>query len=169
MTRRLTFFRYLAYSLEIILLAVLQSTPDLMPELFGGKPLLLVPLAIVIASRESQLTSMIFGAVCGALTDAASGGFVGFFAITLTLVCYFEAQIFNRYFVAGILPVTVISAMAISCLICLYFLIFKVLAQIPDVGVLFINHYISRIAYTFAAVFPLYFINLFLYKKLGKY
>ena len=47
--RNLGFFRYFSYSLLVILLYILQATPNLMPELFGSKPLLLLPLALAIA------------------------------------------------------------------------------------------------------------------------
>ncbi len=167
MTKHLTFFRCFSYSLEIILLTVLQSTPNLMPEFFGGKPLLLVPLALVIASRENRILSLVFGAVCGILTDIASGGFIGFFAVALTLLCYLESYIFSTYLVPGILPTVITAAISVPVLICLYFLVFTVCAGIPDWGVLFVNHYISRIVYTFVMIFPLYFINLFFYKKLS--
>ena len=50
--RNLGFFRYFSYSLLVILLYILQATPNLMPELFGSKPLLLLPLALAIASAE---------------------------------------------------------------------------------------------------------------------
>ena len=166
MKKHLAFFRYFAYSVEIILLIVLQSTPKLMPELFGSKPLLLVPLALVIASRENQIPSLIFGAVCGILTDAVSGGFVGYFAIILTVLCYIESYLFSSFFNTGILTVTITAAIIVPILICLYFLIFCVISGIPDCIILFVNHYISRIIYTFAMIFPLYFINLFLYKNL---
>ena len=42
------FFKYFAFSLEVILLAVLQSTPKLLPELFGAKPFLLFALALIL-------------------------------------------------------------------------------------------------------------------------
>ena len=167
MTKHLTFFRYLAYSIEIILLTVLQSTPNLMPEFFGGKPLLLVPLALVLASREDCIPSIVLGAVCGVFTDIASGGFIGFFAVTLTHICYFESYIFSTYLVPGIVPTLIISVIFIPILLTLYFLTFTVWAGIPDWGILFVNHYISRIVYTFVMILPIYFINLFFYKKLS--
>lgn len=166
MKSNLTFFRYFAYSLEIILLCVLQSTPNLFPELFGSKPLLLVPLALAIASKEDKIPSLIFGAVCGLMTDLASGGAVGFFAILLTLVCYAESHIFSTYFASNLATTMIVSVIAIPVLICLYFLVFKVFAGIPEVSVLFVNHYISRIVYTQVTVIPIYFVNAFLYKSL---
>lgn len=167
MNNKLTFFKYFAYSLEIILLSVLQSTPNFLPEFFGSKPLLLVPLALVIASKEDKIPALIFGAVCGLITDLATGGIIGFFAISLTLICYFESHIFSTYFTSNILTALIVSVIVIPLLICLYFLIFKVMVGVPDSSILFVNHYISRIIYTFVMVLPLYFLNDFISRTLA--
>ncbi len=162
MSRRLVFFRYLAYSLEVVLCLVLQGTPKLLPEFFGAKPVLLVALALSIGAIENKIPALIFGAVCGALTDLATGGTVGFFAITLTLVCYLEAHIFSTYFVPGLLPASIVSAIAVPAVLCLHFLFFTVFAGIEGFWVLFANHYISRIVQTFLATVLLYILNRFL-------
>lgn len=160
------FFRFFAYSLEIIILYVLQSTPKFIPEIFGGKPLLLLCVAFTVAARENVVPSIIFAAVCGVFTDIATGTSIGFFAILLTIVCYFETNIFKTYFVSSFRTVMIFAAAAGTALVCLYFLIFTVFAGIPEWGTLFVNHYISRIIYTILAVAPLYFLNGFLYKTL---
>ena len=64
---KLSFFRYLAYALEILIFCVLQDTPKLMPEIFGAKPLLLAALALSIAAFENKIPSLVFGALCGIL------------------------------------------------------------------------------------------------------
>jgi rod shape-determining protein MreD len=156
------FFRYLAYALEIVIFYVLQDTPKLVPEVLGSKPLLLVCIALSIAAWEKPVPSLIFGAVCGGLIDIASGSF-GCFAIALTLVCYAEAEIFRKYFVSSILSIMAFSLVAVGVVICVYFVIFKLFADFENAGALFVNHYISRIAYTTAAVIPFYFLNKFLY------
>lgn len=162
-----SFFRYFAYALEILILFVVQDAPGLIPSLFGGKPLLLISAALTIAAKENRIPSLIFGAVCGALTDIASGGGIGFFAVMLTLICCFESGIFKKYIVSSFAAAMLFSAAAVIVLICLYFLIFRLIAGVGECGVLFVNHYISRIVYTFAAAIPLYFLNKFLYIKLG--
>ena len=166
MNRNLTFFRYFAYSILIILLLVLQSTPNLMPEIFGSKPLLLVATALCIASKEDKIPSIIFGAVCGMFTDIATGGNIGFFAILLTLICYAEAHIFSTYFKSSLVSVLIVGIIAIPILIFSYFLIFTVFAGVSDCWIYFVNHYISRIIYTFLMIIPLYFVHGFLYKNL---
>lgn len=154
--RNLLFFRYFAYSLLIIVFAVLQGTPNLLPEICGSKPLLLLCIAVSIAAVEDKIPALIFGAVCGAVVDISTGGAIGFFAIVLTSVCYFEAHIFSTYFISGFLQTMVFALPTCISVIGLYFLIFKI--GIPQSGVLFVNHYISRMVYTFVMTVPTYFI-----------
>lgn len=161
------FFRYFAYTLEILVFYVLQGTPNLVPEIFGSKPLFLIPIALTIAARERVVPSLIFGAVCGALTDIGSGGSVGFFAITLTLVCFAEVSIYENYLVPSFLTVSIISVISVPCIIGMYFLLFRFFAGIEECGYLFVHHYISRIVYTLLMTIPFYYINRFLYRHLN--
>ncbi len=160
-----SFFKYLAYVLEIIILYVLQNTPQLMPEIFGGKPLMLLPLALTIAAVENTVPSIIFGAICGVFTDIGSGG-IGYFALLLTIVCFAEAELFRKFFVPSLRTTLIYSFTAVTVLVCLYFLLFKLFAGIEDAGTLFVHHYISRIIYTFLLTVPLYFLNRFLSNSL---
>lgn len=162
-----SFFRYFAYTLEILVFYVLQGTPNLVPEIFGSKPLFLIPIALTIAARERIVPSLVFGAVCGALTDIGSGGSVGFFAITLTLVCFAEVSIYENYLVPSFLTVSIISVISVPCIIGMYFLFFRFFAGIEECGYLFVHHYISRIVYTLLMTIPFYYINRFLYRHLN--
>lgn len=163
--KNLSFFRYFAYSLLIVVFSVLQGTPNLLPEILGGKPLLLFCFVISIASVEDKIPSLIFGAVCGVVVDISSGGTIGFFAIILTLMCYFESHIFSTYFISGFLQVMVFALASIPLVIGVYFLLFTVFAGIPDSGILFVNHYISRIVYTFVMTVPVYFVTRFIHNS----
>lgn len=160
------FFRYFAYSLEILICYILQGAPKLIPEIFGSKPLLLIPIAIAIASKENEIPSLIFGAVCGVFTDIATGGSIGFFAILMTLICYFESNTLKTYFVSNFRSVLIISAITVPLIICLYFLVFTVMTGIENQTFLFVNHYISRIVYTGVMIIPFYCLNGFVYKNL---
>ncbi len=157
-----SFFRYFAYALEILIFYVLQGTPNLIPEFFGSKPLVLIPIAVSAAAWENKIPALVIGAVCGLLTDIGSGGSVGFFAITLTLLCYAEAHIFENYLVPSFLTVTIVCFAAALLEIGIYFLLFR-LPSGGDWGYLFVHHYISRIVYTFVLIIPFYFLNKLLY------
>lgn len=157
MKLRRTFFRFFAYALIIILLYVLQNTPNLMPQLFGSKPLMLVPLALAISAYERTIPSIIFGAVCGILTDIGTGS-VGYYAVSLTLVCFIESELLYKYFVPSFLTAVVYAFLATVLLVSLYFLCFVLIAGVPNSGYLFVHHYISRILYSFIMIIPLYFL-----------
>lgn len=166
MDRRYTVFRYLAYSLEILLLFILQTTPNLMPELFGSKPLLLIPAALTISFLESEIPAMFFGLACGLCLDFGYSDNVGFFTIALTISCYFISLVFRDYMVVSILNATAFNAIFCSGLIILYFLFSFVFAGKGNVFGYFAAHYISRIIYTFLCGMLLYFLNKFLFRNL---
>ena len=161
-----TFFRYLAYTLMLIILYVLEATPNLLPVIFGSKPMLLIPLALSISAREDYVASIVFSALCGIFIDISSIGAVGYFAIALTLSGYIQTDIFKKYIIPSFFSSTIYSVISISVVICLYFLLFKVMLGIDGCSALFVNHYISRIVYTVLCFVPIYFINGFLFKRL---
>ena len=108
-----------------------------MPEIFGAKPLLLAALALSIAAFENKIPSLVFGALCGIFADSLTGEAIGYFAILLTLICYFEAHIFEKYFVSKFLSVFVFAFLSTAVLICGYFLIFTVFSGVDGALTLF--------------------------------
>lgn len=166
MKNRLVVFRYIAFALEMILLAVLQSTPKLMPEIFGSKPLLLVAAALCFAGVEEVVPSTVLGAVCGVIADLSGTGRIGFFAVALTLCCYGISHLMNTRLRSNLFTLMLLSLGGVILIIGLYFVFFRLLAGVPDSGILFVNHYISRILYTYVCIVPLYFLNSFLKRRL---
>jgi rod shape-determining protein MreD len=163
--KRYTVFRYIAYSLEILILYVLQGT-YFVPEILGGRPVLLIPVAITIALFENEITAMFFGLSCGALLDIGTGGTIGFYTITLTLCAFVIGSIFRDYMVVNFLNAMAFCSAFIAGLITIYFLFFYVFAGWGDAGYYFVNHYISRIIYTIILSPLFYFLNKFLFKGL---
>lgn len=80
--------RYLAYTLEIFIVFMLQQTPGLFPEIFGGRPVLLIPAAFTIAMVENTIPSSAFGVFAGMMMDYGFGGVLGFNALILMLICF---------------------------------------------------------------------------------
>ena len=169
MDRRYTVFRYFAYSLELLLLFILQTTPRLMPEILGSKPLLLLPAVITIAFFEYEIPAMFFGLAGGIMLDLGYSDNIGFFAVTLTLSCFFIGLVFRDYLVISFFNALAFNAIFCSGLILLFFLFGYVFAGKGDILFYFSRHYISRIVYTFVCGIILYFLNRFLYKSLRDY
>lgn len=80
--------KWVIYGIEIFLVYVLQSTPALIPEIFGEKPLSVVMCAVSIALFEGNVTGMWFGLGAGLLIDTGSTGPFGFYGLVLLSICF---------------------------------------------------------------------------------
>lgn len=165
MERRYTFFRYAAYSLELLLLFILQTTPRLLPEIFGGKPLLMIPAVVTIALMEEQIPSLFFGLAGGALLDLGYSDNLGYYTIMLTIICFVISFIFRDYMVVSFLNAMGFTTAVTVLTVGLYYVFFIALAGRGDF-MYFASHYISKIVYTIVCTVVLYFINKFLFRNL---
>lgn len=163
METRYKVLRYFAYSLEILIFYILQGTPYVVPEIFGSRPCLLIPIALTIAVFENEVAAMVFGAVCGLLTDFGYDNSVGYFAIFLAIICFFIGFFCENYIVINLLTTIIISLIVTVIVIGLHFVFFYIFVGYKEAGVYFVNHYISRILYTFAFCIPFYYLNRMLY------
>ena len=166
--KNIKFYRYLAYSLEILLLFVLGSTPKLLPQLCGATPCLLVSLALAIAVFENELPAMFFGLVCGALTDLGFSNSIGTFAVGLTIVCFIIGFCANNLVATNFLGVMVTATVVITALLSLHFVFVYVIKGYDNASVYFVNHYISRIVQTIICTAVLYYVNKFLHSTLNE-
>lgn len=159
MEQRFKILRYILYGIELLVLFILQGTPNLIPELFGGKPNLLFPAVLTISMFEPKLPALFFGLAGGLLTDIGNGGIIGFFAIISVIFCYFTSHLTSEIIRTSLLTAMIITLIAIPITIGLHFLFFYILPGYGEVGYFFINHYLSRILYTIVITPILYFIN----------
>ena len=166
--RNIKFFRYLAYSLEILLLFIFGTTPSLLPEIFGATPCLLVALAITIAVFESEVAAMVFGVICGVLTDLGFSNSIGTFTIALTIVCFILGFCANNIITANFWNVMLSAVVIITALLSLHFLFSVVISGYDNAGVYFVNHYISRILQTIICTALFYYMNKFIYETLSE-
>ena len=162
-----SFFRYLAYTIELILMFALQTAPGLLPELFGAKPALMICVALTVAVYEREIPAMIFGMAAGILTDLGYTNNIGVFAISLTLICFIVGYAANNLIVATFLNYLLYAAVAVGALYMLYFLFHIVLTGTDEPWLYFRSHIISRMVQTYVFSIPLYFVNKLIYKVLG--
>lgn len=168
MEKGYTVLRYFTYSIVILLLYILQGTPGLIPEIFGARPVLLIPAAFCMAAFEKQIPALFFSLACGVLCDLSSTGVIGFFSFGLTLTCFLEAELFERYIVRNFLNTVLVSFLGCTALLCLYFLIFVLPQDFAGGFYYFLRHYVSKILYTFVFTAPLYALNAFFCKIMRK-
>ncbi len=165
--RHLAPFRYLAFSIEIILLMALQSTPKLIPQILGGTPLLLFAAALTFAAVEEPVPALILGAVCGGVTDLISGNAVGYYAAVTTLICLGISLLLHTRLRSTLFSLAVLSAAAVPLAVWLYFVLFRLIPGTPGAGTLFVNHYLAKAGFTFVCILPLYPLNKWLSRRLA--
>lgn len=162
-----SFFRYLAYVLELILTFILSTTPGLMPELFGAKPALLVCVALTVAVFEREIPAMIIGLLAGILTDLGFTDSIGIFAISLTIICFIVGYAANNLIVAKFFNYILYAIIAVGIIFMLYFLVIFVIPGTENMWDYFTAHIVSRMVQTFLYSIPFYFINRFVYSTLS--
>ncbi|MBQ8057434.1 MAG: rod shape-determining protein MreD [Ruminococcus sp.] len=167
MMQKLRFFRYLAYSIEILVFFVLGSTPLLLPEIFGATPCFLIALALTIAVFENEVPAMMFGVACGVLTDLGFSNSIGLFTISLAIVCFILGFCANNFIAANFYNVMLTAVIVITALLTLHFVFAFVIKGYDNAGVYYVNHYISRIVQTILCTAVFYFMNKFVYETLN--
>ena len=159
------FIRYMAFLLEVLLCYVVQSTPGLSLEVFGGRPILLVPLALTIAVFEEEIPAITFGVICGLMADSGYSGPVGYYAIMLAVLCYIVSILMENYIHTNLRTTMIIATLSIPIIIFMQFVLFYVAMGYGNVWEYFLSHYVSRMVYTWAFVPLFYAVNRFIAAK----
>ena len=162
-----SFFRYLAYVIELILTFILCTTPGLLPEIFGAKPALVVCVALTVAVFEREIPAMIIGLLAGILTDLGYTDSIGIFAISLTIICFIVGYAANNLIVAKFFNYLLYAFVAVGLMFMIYFLVIFVIPGTEHMWDYFVAHIISRMVQTFLFSIPFYFLNHFIYSTLS--
>lgn len=80
--------KLLAYALEMIILYVIQFSPDAFPKVYGVVPNFLLLFAVSVAVLEGEIYGVFVGAFAGFLMDNAGNKAFGFNALVVALICY---------------------------------------------------------------------------------
>ena len=134
--------RCVAYTIEIILLFILQELPYLMPSLLGVRPLLLIAAPMTIAILENEKIGLGFGVFAGLLMDMGYGSVIGFHAIVL-----------------GVLTSLLCTAAAVFAVISLHFVFFYLLRGYDMASYAYQKYYLPMMLYSFLPTPILYYFN----------
>lgn len=80
--------KWFIFGVELFVVFILQSTPCLIPEIFGELPMLTVMCAVSIALFEGDVIGMWFGLGAGLLMDTVSSTPFGFYGLVLMITCF---------------------------------------------------------------------------------
>ena len=155
--------KYSLYTVLIILLYVLQSTPGFLL-IFDVKPNLAVPAAICIAMREGEFVGGLYGAFAGALCDLGGPYIFGLNAI-IFLIAGTAAGLLVIYMLRpGVINFVFLTAGALFTRSLLDYLFHYAMWEYENVWMVLVYHLLPGVLYS-AAVSPLcYFAANSIYK-----
>lgn len=116
------YVRYTIYTALIVLAAVLQNSLNIIPDIFGARAFLLLPICVCIAIFEREIASAVFGVIAGVLWDVSAGqdGFNAFVLLLIGAVCSLLVSHFMR---RNVLAATVLGAGAVVSYNIIYVLV----------------------------------------------
>ena len=150
--------RYLAYTLELLVLFMVQETPGLMPAILGARPVLILPAAVSIAMFEEELPAMAFGILGGLFCDFGLSGVLGFHALILGVLCFFVSILSRVYLQINLATAIITGFWTIGVTVCAqWFFLYYFSYSMP--GYAFTHHYLPKYFYTLLFLPLLYLLN----------
>lgn len=151
LTKKQKTTKYFCYCLIILLVDLLQNTHGLLPEIFGARCFLLLPVAVILAVGEDFFAGALIGLLSGLLWDLSSATHLGFNCIFLAVVCLFVSVL-----ASNITRDTFITNMAFSLVVIIlycfiYWLCFIIIKGVDGGGLTLFSFYIPCGIYTMAA------------------
>ena len=159
--------RVIVYSIELLVLYVLQST-SFLPAFDGARPLLLVCAAMMIALFEGDVTGMVFGVAAGLLIDMGGDEVLGFHALLLGVCGYVLGSMTMELFRTNLL-VAMLAALPVCALVCGLEWVFCYWLQGYNGAVYVLQtHYLPKAVYTYVLVPIAYAMNRFFALRLSE-
>lgn len=135
-------------SFIIVLSAVLQNTPNVLPKMFSSSAMLLIPVVVSVSMFESEIVSMVFGILAGMLWDftGVSGNY--FHTIILCVSAFFISMLIRRR-----VRNTLLSSMILTFLVTflhntLYCLFYVFIPSYEGAAAVYFNFYMLSCIYT---------------------
>jgi rod shape-determining protein MreD len=149
--------KWTAYTLVVLLAAILQGTPNLFI-IAGVMPLLIIPCVIAISMFEGETPGAVFGILGGLIWDIESGRAFGYNALFLMIMCIAAALLIQNLFRNTIASAFIfcICAVALHEFITWFFFIY--LTGDERFVFAFLRIILPTAAYTVIFVLPIYFL-----------
>lgn len=151
--------KWVVYALEIFLVYILQSTPALIPEIFGEKPMALVVCAVSIALFEGDVTGMWFGLGAGLLLDTGSTTPFGFYGLILLIICFGCGTLVMYLMRNNAVTSLILGFIAVSVVSVVQWLCFASPHGAGDAGFFLIHILLPRCIYSTALMPFFYYFN----------
>lgn len=154
------YFRWAAYVIEILILFVLQQTAGLIPEIYGQRPIILIPVLLTIAMFENERVGAGFGIFIGFIMDIGYGKVLGYNAIILAIIGYIVGAMAVNFIKTNLLTIMLVSAVCVFVVLSFQFIFFYAIKGYGELVYTFQNHYLPRMFYTIMITPIVYYFNL---------
>lgn len=151
--------KWVVYGLEIFLVYILQSTPALIPEIFGEKPMMVVVCVVSIALFEGDVTGMWFGLGAGLLLDTGSIAPFGFYGLILLVICFGCGTLVMYLMRNNMVTSLILGFIAVSVVSVVQWLCFASPHSANDAGFFVIHILLPRCIYSTALMPLFYYFN----------
>ncbi len=131
------------------------------------KPLLLLPLALCIASHTGEMQAMAVGTVSGLLLDIVMGKLVGYNAIWMVVSCVAVSLLYNYLLRQKLLNILALSALCTFVQGYLDYVFYYAIWEYEDVHLIYADVILPSCIYTVISTIPIYFIVKWIAKKCG--
>lgn len=132
----------------IVLAALLQNTPGVMPKMFSANAMLLIPVVVSIAMFESEIVSLVFGLIAGFLWDftASEGHF--FHSIVLCIAAFFVSMLVRRRIRNTLFGSMVLTFVTVFLHNTVYWILFVLVPNSQGAGGAYFRFYFLSCIYT---------------------
>lgn len=153
--------RIFIYIIQLFILVSIEQVPGLIPEIYGGRPLLILPLFLSVVLLEGNYTGFVFGLISGITMELSFGKYVGLQLFIMGLMGYILGKVREKLF-----EINIFTFIFFCILIEPLFIIMRFylnygtlwLAQ-SHLSLMLINHVIPGILYTVLVSPVIYLFN----------
>lgn len=142
----------------VVLTAVFQHTRGAMPELFGTRAMLLIPLTVAISMYERSFYGLLYGALAGILWDFATVGGDGFFSVCLASVGFFTGSLVTYLMRNKLSGNLILSLCSVTSVNVAYWFVFILRKGYEGAGDVLFGYYLPSIIYTMLFAFVYYYL-----------
>lgn len=148
--------KWIVYTLLLLILYILQTTP-LLFQVLGIKPVLLVPFVVCIALFESEAAAATYGILAGMLWDISANKVFGFRAILL-MCCCISVALLVMYLMRNNLGNAVFFVFMVMTVIeLLDFLFFYLIWNYDHNSIILLSYKLPIVIYTVIVTIPVYY------------
>lgn len=142
--------RCILYALIILLCFVTATAGSF------RKPLLLIPVALCIATYAREHTALLTGIICGYLLDIVCGKLLGFNALILMIMCAGLSLLYKHYLMHRWYAFLLLAAAGIFIQGLLDYFFFYAIWDHSNVTYIYTHHILPCCIYTTISVLPVY-------------